>query len=373
MCLYNRMIINRRYTKSKKNTERGYIPALIDRRIEYTPIGCGNCIECRKEKQREWLIRLLEDIKTNTNGKFITLTFSNEGIKKILEGNKDHKPATITRANKLTGEIETILISTLHGYDKDNSIATWATRHFNERWRRKHKKAIKHWLITELGHKGTENIHLHGIIWTNESYDEIEHHWKYGYIWPRKYLNKKGIWVRYPTYVNSRTISYTTKYVSKRDQKHKEYKPIILTSPGIGNNYTNTRESQRNQFKGINTDETYRTSTGHKVKIPTYWRNKIYTEVEKENLWIHKLDKEERWVRGEKVSIKNGMEQYNKMIQWHRRINHELGYGGLPNANRKEHEEDKREIMYQKRTIDLTWSEEHKKEIKEIQRLAGRQ
>ena len=35
------------------------------------------------------------------------------------------------------------------------------------------QKSVRHWLITELGHNGTENIHLHGIIWTNKNIEAI--------------------------------------------------------------------------------------------------------------------------------------------------------------------------------------------------------
>ena len=42
--------------------------------------------------------------------------------------------------------------------------------------------------------------------------------------------------------------------------------------------------------------------TGHKIAIPMYWRNKLYTDEEKEKLWIHKLDQETRYV-GEKKKI----------------------------------------------------------------------
>ena len=56
---------------------------MADKRVAVVPIGCGECKECRKAKQREWQVRLKEDIKHNTKGKFITLTFSNEWITKI--------------------------------------------------------------------------------------------------------------------------------------------------------------------------------------------------------------------------------------------------------------------------------------------------
>ena len=83
MCLYPQLISNPKYRANKKN---GYNPPTVtDERVKYVPIGCQQCIECRKQKARSWQTRLLEDIKDHTNGKFITLTFSNEKIKKLLE------------------------------------------------------------------------------------------------------------------------------------------------------------------------------------------------------------------------------------------------------------------------------------------------
>ena len=40
------------------------------------------------------------------------------------------------------------------------------------------------------------------------------------------------------------------------------------------------------------TKETYINSQGFKMALPVYYRNKIYTEEEREKLWIEKLDKE---------------------------------------------------------------------------------
>ena len=42
---------------------------------------------------------------------------------------------------------------------------TKAIRLCLERIRKHTGKSVKHWFITELGHNGTERIHLHGIVW----------------------------------------------------------------------------------------------------------------------------------------------------------------------------------------------------------------
>ena len=245
----------------------------------------------------------MEDIREHKNGKFITLTFSDEAI------------------SKLTKELPKS-----QGYDLDNDIATLATRRFLERYRKQNKKSIRHWLITELGHNGTENIHLHGIIYTDENKEEIEKKWQYGHIW-------------LGTYVNEATINYIVKYVNKQDEKHKQYNSKILTSAGIGKHYTTRPDSKTNKYKEKETKETYRTRDGTKINLPIYWRNKIYTEEEKEKLWIQRLDKQERWILGQKIDVSKGYEQYNRALKTAQAKNEKLGYA----SDKKTWQEDKYE------------------------------
>jgi hypothetical protein len=304
MCLYPTLIINPKYKANKKNG--GVIPLLTDNRIKYVPIGCNNCIECRKQKAKGWHVRLLEDVKHRRDGKFITLTFSNEEYAKLYE--------------EIPIEIE--------GYARDNAIATLATRRFLERWRKEYGKSLRHWFITELGHNGTENIHIHGIVWTNKPIQQVANKWQYGYTWlGTKIQNTKRETV-YINYVNANTATYITKYVTKLDAKHSHYKPIILTSPGIGGAYIGTHNADQNKYKEKETIETYRTTTGHKMTMPIYWRNKIYTDKQREQLWIYKLDKQERWIMGEKIDMrdKNAEKTVTEMLRWHRQRAIEIGY-----------------------------------------------
>lgn len=345
MCLYPRLINNPKYKANKKNG--GYIPPINDPRVLYVPYGCGNCIQCRKQKQREWMVRLLEDIKTNNNGKFITLTFSNESIQELTKianewtiYKKKYKWPTVKQhTNKYYK-----LPKPKHGYILDNEIATIAVHRLRERWRKKYKTSLRHWFVTELGHNGTENIHLHGIIWHNEPIEIIDKYWKYGFTHKGNYNIKTG---KYHNYVNSGTIGYITKYVSKTDLLHQKYKPIILTSPGVGNNYTNTNQSNANKYKDENTNDLYKTSTGHKMTMPTYYKNKIYTDEEKEKLWLQKLDKDTRYVMGTKCKTE---EEYYKLLEVAREKSKALGYGSAAkDYNREEYEHRTRIIKQQKR------------------------
>ena len=81
MCLYTKYILNKKYMYTKKN--QGNVPECKDERLRYTPTKCGRCIECRKEKARNWRIRLAEELKNNPDALFITLTFSEESYQKL--------------------------------------------------------------------------------------------------------------------------------------------------------------------------------------------------------------------------------------------------------------------------------------------------
>ena len=338
MCLYPRLLKNPKYKATAKNG--GVIPPVPDMRVLYVPIGCGYCIECKKQKAKEWQVRLHEDIKEYRNGKFVTLTLSDESYKRmhdIVQSRKRIKNKWVEREKN----------DELSGYDLDNAIITQATRYFLELHRKHNKKALRHWLVSELGHNGTENIHLHGIIYMDDI-RELHKYWKHGFIWIGE-----DMYGRINNYVNEQTINYITKYVSKIDIKHKYYSPVILTSNGIGKNYIkniNKTNAQLHKFNGENTNEAYRTNNGYKMGLPKYYRNYLYTDEEKEQLWLHKLDKEERYVCGEKVSVKDNLKEYFALVNHYREKSHEMGYGkGDFDWKRQEYEAQQREIMQQTR------------------------
>lgn len=309
MCLYPKLIFNRKYKSNKKN--KGKVPQVKDIRTLYVPVGCGKCMECKHQRARAWSIRLQEEIKHDNTGQFTTLTFSNEAI---FELSKDIKT---------------------NGYERDNQIAKLAVRRFLERWRKKYKVSVKHWLVTELGHEGTQNIHLHGLLFTKNK-EDIAKIWQYGIVHIGEYVNEKS-------------VNYFVKYAEKTDKDHPNYNAIILTSPAIGRQYINTYNARTNKFKGDQTDETYQTRTGDKINLPVYWRNQIYTEEQREKLWIQKLDKGERWINGIKVKTDN-VERITKVLIEAQEKNKRLGYGDdSKDWTKIQYENQLREINFQKR------------------------
>lgn len=292
---------------NKKNG--GVIPPVSDKRVLLVPVGCGKCMECKKQKAKNWSVRLQEEIRENKKGKMITLTFSNESVKKLIK----EKNLQLT------------------GYNLDNEIAKIGIRRFLENWRKTHKKSIKHWLITELGQTNSERIHIHGILFT-DNINDIKNKWKYGMVHIGEYVNEK-------------TINYIVKYVNKTDEKHKYFESKIFCSSGIGNNYLKRIDSKNNKYKGDKTNELYITRSGAKLNLPIYYRNHIYTEKEKELLWLQKLDKEKRYVNGKEIDISDGEEEYYKVLEQERIKNKRLGYlDDKINWEKKKYENELRNV-----------------------------
>ena len=146
--------------------------------------------------------------------------------------------------------------------------------------------------------------------------------------------------------MNEKTINYIVKYVNKVDEKHKEYTSKIYTSKGIGRNYTKRSDIKRNEYKKEGgTIETYKTRKGWELGLPIYYRNKLYSDDEKEKLWLEKLDKEVRWVDGVKVDISKGNEEYYKLLEVKRAKNKRLGYGDdTENWELKDYENQRRNL-----------------------------
>lgn len=124
MCLYPTYGKNKKFLPNKKN--KGNPPKCTDERLLIVPYKCGKCYECRKQKQREWSVRLQEELSENF-GYFVTLTLSPKGLSDLY---------------KQTG---------LWWEKNPNEIAKKAIRLCLERIRKATGKSVKHWFVTELG------------------------------------------------------------------------------------------------------------------------------------------------------------------------------------------------------------------------------
>lgn len=315
MCLYEQKISNQRYEITKKNG--GNVPACKDYRKLHINVGCGWCEECRKKIANEWKIRLTEEIKENKNCIGITLSFSPENINKLETEIYKKKYRGIEPDEN--GEIMLDV----------NILAAYSVRMWSERWRKYYKKAPKHWLVTELGHKNSERIHMHGIIWSDlnkkQLQKELEKTWKYGNV-------KLDEWV------DQRTINYLCKYVTKLDEYHKGYKQRIFASKGIGKIYCEKYKNWH-KYRDEETITYYKGWKGLKYGLPRYYKLKIWNEEEREKLWTIQLNKHKIYLQGEEYDTNNENKEYIKkfidQLEGKRKTNIKAGYGNNTTGTKK--------------------------------------
>lgn len=283
MCLTPINILNRHFTKNKKNG--GYPPPLKHPEMRWIECGCGMCPECRKKRYNNWRIRLLEEMKWNEEkAYFVTLSFSPEALKELCEKTK---------------------------LQECNAIAIKAVRLFLERYRKYNKKSVRHWFVTELGKKNSERIHLHGFIWTSRNIKDVLKHWKYG-----------NTDVGYKC--DSSTITYIAKYLHKDDKKHPGYIPVVLTSPGIGAEYLTLGNGFfKHQYRGKLTNQKYRESNGQECGLPQYYRHKVWNEKEREALWLLSIKENIKFYNGRKFELNIPLEE-KAYISYRNQIAEEL-------------------------------------------------
>ena len=85
-------------------------------------------------------------------------------------------------------------------------------------------------------------------------------------------------------------------------------------------------------------------------QVETIWKEEISIEISIKvisgrALWLKKLDEEVRYVNGVKVSIKEGEEEYYKLLEQERMKNKRLGYGNDErNWELKKYENERRNL-----------------------------
>jgi len=64
-------------TMPSANTARHGVP---------TPLPCGQCVGCRLERSRQWAVRLMKEFKLHDRSCFLTLTYSDEHLPRLPNG-----------------------------------------------------------------------------------------------------------------------------------------------------------------------------------------------------------------------------------------------------------------------------------------------
>lgn len=229
-------------------------------------VPCGQCPECRSQRIDSWKFRLMEEEKQHFNCSFVTLTYSNEKIRRTENGfltlvKKDYQDF-MKRLRKNTG-----------------------------------RKTIKYYAVGEYGSK-TMRPHYHAIMY-DATKDEIVKAWTLGDV----HIGQ----------VTEDSIAYTAKYMQKAgkipmfasDDRVPEFS---LMSKHLGKSYL-TPQVVKYHRQGIH----YITKKGgYKQSLPRYYREKIFTEEERAE---HAKETQKRHEQTYKNHVKNigNQEEYEKV------------------------------------------------------------
>ena len=115
----------------------------------------------------------------------------------------------------------------------------------------------------------------------------------------------------------------------KQNEHDRNFIGKVLCSKGIGCGYFRRRDAKNNAFNpNGKTSEVYRLRNGAKIALPEYFRRKLYSDDERDKLWIEKQEKGFRYIMGEKVYV-DDENTYNNLLEFYQKMGREL-YGDDP-------------------------------------------
>lgn len=222
------------------------------------------CPACKERTLREWIFRLCKEDERSTAAHFVTLTYNNHHLPRSPNGFKTLVRRDFTlfmkRLRRQTG-IKPIY----QGKGKDKRLI---------------QPGIKYFATGEYGSK-FKRPHYHAIIF-NQPLKKA-----YGRAWA---FYDKTIKAQNPigeTFIGSVTdssIAYVCKYLDKpntvgkfkNDDRVKEFR---VMSQHLGDNFLTERMKQ---FYRKNLDKLYIVKDGYKYPMPKYYRDQIFTDLEKD-------------------------------------------------------------------------------------------
>lgn len=219
--------------------------------FKFIKVPCGKCPECVKRKASNWFFRLSQELKVSTSAVFLTLTYSDEHLPRSFNGFPTLEKKDFQKFLKK-------LRRRLDALDVDHKIRYFACGEYGARFHRPHYHAI----MFNLPKPMSERSELIEVIWS------------------------KGRTQIDP--VNDGSIKYVVGYV------HKPFVPLEghediddrephfqLMSKGLGKNFLTDaqvkyQKSKLNPYLVV--------QDGQKMAMPRYYKDKIFSDKEKEIL-----------------------------------------------------------------------------------------
>ena len=312
-------------------------------------VPCGKCIECLKDKQNSWKIRLMEECRDHLYMYFFTLTYNDDSISRVkLTESLDPK---IDKILNHDGFVYTVNKSDVQKWLKRNRI--YYERYF------KREVDFKYFICSEYG-PNTGRPHYHGVLFTDVSpifISRMFNDWSSTFGFTNfsevcKYGSKRSS--------SSKVGNYVAKYCSKHSKFKSDVEFAIdsliqsgtlnstfyIMSKGIGLSYVNRLKRYhlpnaiRSPDERISKicDRAFYHDQTFKYKLPRYYRDRLYRVRMPfdSKVWNKKLKCYENKIvlrycsknmlsRQMQVEIRNRvLEEYNKRVEELRFINPQI-------------------------------------------------
>ena len=195
-------------------------------------VPCGQCAKCLENKRKQWFVRLYEEHKKSQNSAFLTLTYEVEPKNGV---NKRDVQLWLKRLRKDTG------------------------------------KGVKYYAVGEYGSK-SGRAHYHALMFHLPLSTDlgliVQDTWGYGMIHVGK--------------LTESSINYVCKYhlIPSGDKRHERNREFSLMSKGLGKEYID----RMSKYHSGNTDRAAYQYYEHKLPLPRYYKEKIYTDWERREI-----------------------------------------------------------------------------------------
>ncbi|UPW41768.1 replication initiator protein [Peromfec virus RodF7_14] len=237
-----------------------------DEGISKISVPCGKCAACRNARSTEWSIRLKDEWHNSQSALFVTLTYNDESlpIGQVCDSFGHSRFVPVLNMDDISAFIKRLRDRIRYRFGKAAS------------------DKIRFYFGGEYG-PTTLRPHYHGIIFnlplenqdlSRKDYEiitQIEKSWSNGFI--RVEPVKDGC------------VNYITKYMLAASY-YPEYLPVpcprMSRRPGIGACYL--EKSERIDWYKRTMSNYYPLPNGVKCRLPRYYKDKIFSESEKELL-----------------------------------------------------------------------------------------
>ena len=212
-------------------------------------VPCGKCGNCRRARRNQWAFRLQQELKDSENAYFITLTYSDEKLPEYID--------------YYTGEIKSNLVK--------SDLQKFIKRLREKQYRQTKERKFRYYAVGEYGTE-TDRAHYHliGFNIDRSLIDRLDNIWGHGHV--------------HVGTVNEGSILYVAKYHVNRDMdadeegRQKEF-ATMSKRPAIGHGYIT-----RNKNYHLENLNSYVIQNGYKKAMPRYYKDKIFQDLEKEQL-----------------------------------------------------------------------------------------